>query len=98
MNAIRIALDYDGTYTADPDLWLSFVTKAINRGHEVLIVTMRFPEELADIDPNLLDLGVEVIPTSRKAKRQFLIDNRGGLQMPNIWIDDNPLWIYEDAL
>ncbi len=79
-----IALDYDKTYTADPDLWEAFVGLAKARGHEVKICTMRRPDEAIQNPP------VEVIYTSRKAK---------GLAMhADIWIDDNPIWIYQDSL
>ena len=45
MTKKTIGLDYDGTYTVDPDLWLRFVRQAKDRGHEVICVTMRYPEE-----------------------------------------------------
>lgn len=79
-----IALDYDKTYTLDPILWDKFVDSAINSGHEVKIVTMRFPHEEISVN------NVEVIYTSRKAKIGFI--------QPDIWIDDSPGWIYQDAL
>lgn len=42
---MNIALDYDGTYTADPDMWLRFVEEAQAAGHKVFIVTMRYESE-----------------------------------------------------
>lgn len=38
---MKIALDYDGTYTADPALWDGFIARAKARGHSVWIVTCR---------------------------------------------------------
>jgi len=78
-----IALDYDGTYTADPDLWDSFIAKAQSNGHEVKIVTMRFPSEPIENAP------VEVIYTSRKAKYNAI--------PAQIWIDDTPQFLFQDA-
>ena len=78
-----IALDYDGTYTADPSLWDEFIRSAQARGHTVKIVTMRHPSE-AIVNP-----PVEVIYTSRNAKSAYL--------KPDIWIDDSPHWIYQDS-
>ena len=75
-----IALDYDGTYTADPELWKAFITKARERGHEVKIATMRFPTE------PIPDIGCEVIYTSRKAKF--------GCMPAQIWIDDMPHFLF----
>ena len=42
---MKIALDYDDTYTQDPELWLRFVKDALERNHDVRVVTMRFPFE-----------------------------------------------------
>ena len=78
-----IALDYDKTYTADPALWDSFVYLAQSRGHTVKIVTMRRPDEA--IDTNIAD----VVYTSRKAKAAVI--------RADIWIDDSPHWVYQDA-
>ena len=79
-----VALDYDKTYTADPALWNAFMADAKQRGHVVKIVTMRYPEEAIPSPP------CDVVYTSRQAKRKcFTAD---------IWVDDSPNWIFEDAL
>lgn len=90
-----ISLDYDGTYTADPELWLEFIKRAHERGHKVVCVTMRYLHEIqgADFDPRLKEL-VEVFPTSRKAKKQFMRTKGWHI---DIWIDDNPDFLFEDA-
>jgi hypothetical protein len=75
-----IALDYDGTYTADPELWNAFILKARELGHNVKIATMRYPSE------PIPDVGCEVIYTSRKAKF--------GCMPADIWIDDNPHFLF----
>lgn len=75
-----IALDYDGTYTADPVLWDSFIAKAKERGHKVKIATMRHPSE------PIPDIGLDVVYTSRKAKF--------GCMPADIWIDDNPQYLF----
>lgn len=46
---LLIALDYDKTYTADPVLWETFIAAAKHRGHSVIIATMRYPEEGAEV-------------------------------------------------
>lgn len=88
-----IALDYDGTYTADPELWLAFVRTAHASGHRVICATMRTPSEVADMDPRLL-ASVEVVCTHRQAKVTALRD-RG--VAPDVWIDDSPHWLLNDA-
>lgn len=81
-----IALDYDKTYTADPDLWRDFVQLAKQRGHVVTIVTMRyFYENITDAP-----CDVDVIYTARKAKSSCV--------EADIWIDDSPQWVYQDSL
>lgn len=81
-----IALDYDGTYTADPALWNEFVSSARRRGHEVHIVTMR-----AECEPVRIGCQVDRIHyTDRKAKRPFM-QARG--YMVQVWIDDMPEFI-----
>lgn len=87
------SLDYDATYTVDPELWLEFVKKAQERGHTVHCVTMRYPQETHEalFDPRLKAL-VEVHATSREAKRKHM--RMKGVTI-DIWIDDTPEWIFE---
>lgn len=87
------SLDYDGTYTADPELWLDFIKLAHERGHKVVCVTMRHLHETEDgsFDPRLKGL-VTVFPTGREAKKPHM--RKKGQQI-DIWIDDVPEWIFE---
>lgn len=82
---MKIALDYDGTFTVDPVFWLAFIHAAQRRNHTVKIVTMRYPFE--PIDP----VPCEVIYTGRKAKRAFWPE-------AHIWIDDMPELLFKDCL
>jgi hypothetical protein len=85
-----IALDYDGTYTADPGLWNHFVDVARRRNHEVHIVTMR-----AESEPVRLGCTVDRVHyTDRKAKRPYM--EARGLTV-QIWIDDMPDFILGSA-
>lgn len=92
---VNIGLDFDGTITADPQLWIDFVIKALRRKHRVYIVTMRCPTE-----PHVLLKefetygGVKIIYTSRQAKRP--VCEALGINI-DIWIDDNPRAVNEDA-
>lgn len=91
-----IALDYDGTYTEDPDLWNKFLEDSKKRGHIVYLVTMRFPEEENDIIKLRIRKRVkDVIFTGRKAKKQFVSEL--GINI-NVWIDDSPEWILGDSI
>lgn len=81
---MRIALDYDNTYTLDPAFWDDFIAAAQQRGHKVQIVSMRYPHENIEAPP------APVVYTSRKAK--------SGVASADVWIDDSPQWIYQDAV
>lgn len=89
-----IALDYDGTYTADPELWLPFIAAARAKGHQVWCVTMRDNFELDDVRRQLHGRVDHIVATDRKAKLEFLAAR--GIS-PDIWIDDRPDFILRDA-
>lgn len=91
---INIALDYDGTASRDVRAFMSIIDVLHACGHKVMIVTMRTPVEASAI-PWALTQKVEVFATSRKAKRQFMADRQ---IMVDIWIDDQPEFVYTDAL
>lgn len=73
---MKIALDFDNTFTADPELWTQFITAARMRGHEVAIVTSRRPS----MAPTAT--GIDVICCSFTAKRKHY--------QADVWIDDDP--------
>lgn len=89
-----IGMDYDGTYTEDPEMWLSVIHSLSDAGHTVIVVTMRFPSEGASMDPDLVN-DYEVVFTSRAAKADSLFKQKG--LKPNVWIDDHPIAIYKNA-
>lgn len=80
-------LDYDRTYTADPILWDEFVASAQRRGHRVLCVTMRRPDEA-------ITMPCPVVYTSRRAKVPFV---EGEGITVDVWIDDSPHWLLSDG-
>jgi hypothetical protein len=85
-----IALDYDHTYTADKELWNKFILDAKMRGHKVVCFTMRFD----NVEERLYAMPVDVYYTERKAKKVWA-EAKGFLV--DIWIDDKPAWLFEDA-
>lgn len=91
---MNIALDYDGTFTNDPELWLLFVLQAQHHDHTVAVVTMRYPSEGASMDPRLAALGVKTIFTSRLAKLPAALAQ--GFTA-HVWIDDHPMAVHMDA-
>ncbi len=88
------AIDYDKTITTDIDMWVEFIKLLELRGHKVVIVTMRSHEEKQRIDERVSDACAWIVPTNRKAKKQFCKDF--GIE-PDIWIDDEPQYLFVDA-
>ncbi len=83
---LKIALDYDLTYTEDSMLWLAFAFMAIGMGHDVMIVTARGPvlDEIHDLAQSM------IIYCDGKSKID--VCKEIGWE-PDIWIDDNPAGI-----
>lgn len=86
------AIDFDGTFSADPPLWRSFAARAIQRGHAVYVVTCR-----RKTDDNLRDIqevtGLEHWRhkfTALEAKKAWCEKN--GLAV-SVWVDDEPQYI-----
>jgi len=92
-----IGLDFDGTYTADPELWDMFIATARSRGHEVIIATMRYEGKEEDLVlQHGLDKKVDkIIYTNRLAKKAEV---KRQYRYVDIWIDDTPEWLFEDAI
>lgn len=86
---LSIALDYDNTYSADPEFWNMVITMAQTFGHDIRAVTAR------DIDQDRtqplveLESRLQVIYTSGIAKEFFCTHFANGF-VPDIWIDDKP--------
>lgn len=91
---MRIALDYDKTYTLDEHLWWQFITLAQLNGHMVDLVTMRHctPEE--QIPEHVCRNFDRVEYTGRKAKKAHM-ESIG--RPVDVWIDDCPQFILQDA-
>jgi hypothetical protein len=90
-----IAIDYDDTYTRDPELWSYFIHAAQCRGHIVICVTMRAECEGKEVVRDLGDKVSRIIFTDRKAKFDFVTELG---YYPSVWIDDQPNWILTDAM
>ena len=85
---MRIAIDYDGTYTADPELWDQFIELAKARGHGVVIVTCRRPT-----DENYQDCHHKnclTVFTNLSSKVSYM--EKLGINV-DVWIDDDPACI-----
>lgn len=92
---MNIGLDYDDTYTRDPELWTAFIATAHSHGHDVYIVTWRDKSEasLMDINPTARKYLSGIYPTNRHAKEKFMYNQ--GIRI-DVWIDDNARAIIQD--
>jgi hypothetical protein len=82
-----VALDFDGTFTEDPEGWSGVIALFKARGHTIYIVTMRHPE-VEEAIPNFIKHIVDdIFYTGRLAKRKFMESK--GIKI-DVWIDDNP--------
>ena len=92
---MNIALDYDGTASADPVIFKSIVKLLRDAGHKVYIVTMRFHSECFELQQTWGPLVDGIIPTARQAKRP--VTDAAGIPI-HVWIDDNPEAVTMSAL
>ena len=81
---MKIALDYDGTFTADRVMWSKFVRDARDReDHSVTFVTSRHDGPgNDDIESDARDLRVLVVYCGGRQK--------ASCYTADIWIDDMP--------
>jgi hypothetical protein len=86
---MKIGLDYDSTYTLDPDFWNNFIALSETMGHDVRIVTAR--DDRFDRTPALIKLEkrVQVIYCRGVAKKWYLSHNHADFAV-DVWIDDKP--------
>lgn len=85
-----IAIDYDGTWTADPDLWAAFSRSAQARGHEVWCITARSPAMMAEVFAVAgAVLGADRCLAADREPKARAFERLTGRTV-DIWIDDTP--------
>lgn len=93
---MKIALDYDKTYTADRVFWSAFVTAAREHGHDVRIVTIR--DDRYDRTQPLIELEAHIpIIYTRGVAKHWYCTHFGDGFTPDVWIDDKPRTIFENS-
>jgi hydroxymethylpyrimidine pyrophosphatase-like HAD family hydrolase len=93
---MNIAIDYDGTYTADPETFDRIIAEFQKAGHEVICVTMRYNDESEnyEVQRDMKKNNVRVVYTGRRAKKSYMVNINVWI---DIWIEDNPYWILNNA-
>ncbi len=92
---LNIGLDYDGTITSAPEIFLALAKSFKAAGHKVYIITMRYPSECEDIPDIWYEVTEGVYATSRTAKEAAMKVHDITI---DIWIDDNPRAVNESAM
>lgn len=96
---MKIGLDHDGCLTEDIEAFLKIIQVFHDAGHEVYLVTMRYPSEIdgsnEPIDPRVKAAVKGIVCTCRQAKKPFCL--KMGLKV-DVWIDDNPEAITKSAV
>ena len=89
-----ICLDYDGTYTDFSELFDLFIDKAKELGHKVILCTMRSEAE-KDNSLVMLESKLDKVYYSNRRAKQSYLASLG--VYPDIWIDDQPHFLFESA-
>ena len=86
---MNISLDYDDTYTRDPQFWNTVIANAQLRGHNVYLVTARTPEQCEEVYNSVGKiLGREnCFFTSMQGKKKFMWAMKIRI---DVWVDDMP--------
>jgi hypothetical protein len=87
-----IAIDYDNTYTADPETFNKVIALFKEAGHDVICVTAREDGVLGVPVRNSIGKLVPVIFAGSVAKRTAA-KKRG--YIVDVWVDDMPMMIDE---
>jgi hypothetical protein len=84
-----LAIDYDDTWTLDPDAWETLVTFFKDRGHTVIVVTnrMNLPQFTEVVQRDVSPFVDDVIFAGPMPKR--IAASNLGYQV-DVWIDDFP--------
>lgn len=90
---LTISLDFDGTFTAAPGLWRSFITEANARGSRVVCITRRADteanrHELRLAFGDLFDELAGVLLCGPDQQKRSAAEAAG--LVVDIWIDDSP--------
>ena len=92
---MRIALDFDGTYSEHPKLWNEFILLCHLHGVGIDIVTLREQDvDKLAIEQDLIDRGCNIIYCDGRPKHAVAKDR--GL-VYDIWIEDDPKAVHEGS-
>jgi hypothetical protein len=85
---MNISLDYDDTYSLDPQTWDKVINILHKANHNVYCITKRY-ETLADDIKESLNIPIIFVPKGKSKSREV---RERGLKI-DVWIDDKPISI-----
>ena len=93
---MNISLDYDETYTRDPEFWNQFIQLAKTAGHKIYCITLRSPQQSQEVYESIGEvIGKDnCIFTSMITKKSFAWSKKIRI---DVWIDDMPVMIEEST-
>ena len=93
---MTFGIDYDGTFSRDPEFWDAFVTMAKLFGHQCVMVTGRSDEAEfgAQVKRAVRDL-MPIVFAGNEWKREVAL--KRGWKI-DVWIDDNPEYVGKQLL
>ena len=91
---MRIALDFDGTYTADIPMWNEILAVMSAHGHEVVCVTSRRDIFVNHEAVEASGINIPIVYCNYNAKAEVM---RKLGQPVDVWIDDHPHAIDPDG-
>jgi hypothetical protein len=86
---VNISIDYDDTYTKNPEMWDKIIETMQAHGCNVFCITKRWEKESADISIS--------VPVIHAVKSKMEAAARSGISI-DVWIDDRPHTITPYAL
>jgi len=88
---LTIAIDYDGTFAADPTLFKNLIQTMKAFGHRVIMVTGR--EDIPEMANPVREAVQGLIPIVFSAGHWKVDAARRAGYIVDIWVDDNPSYI-----
>jgi len=90
---LTISIDFDRTFSADPELWGQFAREAVSQGNVVVMITRRedTPEDRAKIEETLgeyFDAFSKIVLAGGSRQKEEAA-SEAGISV-DIWIDDSP--------
>lgn len=90
-----IAIDFDNTFTADPEAWREVILMMQAKGHKFVCVTGRSDDEMGDQVRKAIDGLIPIVFAGSRWKREAA--KRSGWDV-DVWIDDMPEMVGQQNL